>query len=103
MIAIGDINTTMFKSKAEIDSLFGDNEAVAGLVIALCATLFDNGVRHIHIGGLMRLLGIDHTRAKENDDKVFELPDDFYDQIEEMGFEKIADSQLSIPKNKVLH
>ena len=87
----------MFKSKAEIDSMFGDNEAIAGLVIAICATLFDNGVRHVHVGGLMRLLGV------EQDDKVFELPDNFYDQIEQMGFEKIDDSQLSIPKNKILH
>jgi hypothetical protein len=93
----------MFKSKAELDSLFGDNEAVAGLVIALCATMFDNGVRHIHVGGLMRLLGVDFELAKQNDDKVFELPDDFYKQIQEMGFERIDDSQLSIPKNIILH
>ena len=41
--------------------------------------------------------------AIEQDDKVFELPDNFYDQIEQMGFEKIDDSQLSIPKNVILH
>jgi len=93
----------MFKSKAEIDLLFGDNEAIAGLVIALCATLFDNGVRHVHLGGLMRLLGVDFKLANKNDDKVFELPDDFYDQIEEMGFERINEGQLIIPSNRSLH
>jgi len=94
---------SMFKSKAEIDSMFGDNDAIAGLVIAICATLFDNGVRHVHVGGLMRLLGVEQEKAIEQDDKVFELPDNFYDQIEQMGFEKIDDSQLSIPKNVILH
>jgi len=93
----------MFKSKAEIDSMFGDNDVIAGLVIAICATLFDNGVRHVHVGGLMRLLGVEQEKAVEQDDKVFELPDNFYDQIEQMGFEKIDDSQLSIPKNIILH
>lgn len=94
---------SMFKSKAEIDSMFGDNDVIAGLVIAICATLFDNGVRHVHVGGLMRLLGVEQEKAVEQDDKVFELPDNFYDQIEQMGFEKIDDSQLSIPKNVILH
>lgn len=93
----------MFKSKAEIDSLFGDNEAIAGLVIAICATMYDNGVRHIHLGGLMRLLGVDSKMATKQDDTVFELPDNFYDQKEEMGFEKIDDSQLSLPNKKLLH
>ena len=83
--------------------MFGDNDAIAGLVIAICATLFDNGVRHVHVGGLMRLLGVEQEKAVEQDDKVFELPDNFYDQIEQMGFEKIDDSQLSIPKNVILH
>jgi hypothetical protein len=51
----------------------------------------------------MRLLGVEQEKAVEQDDKVFELPDNFYDQIEQMGFEKIDDSQLSIPKNVILH
>ena len=51
----------------------------------------------------MRLLGVEQEKAVEQYDKVFELPDNFYDQIEQMGFEKIDDSQLSIPKNVILH
>ena len=97
------ISTSMFKSKSELDSLFGDNEMIAGLVIAVCATLYDNGIRHIHVGGLMRLLGVEHNKAKLHDDEVFNLPDDFYDQIESMGFEKIDDSQLTIPTNTIIH
>jgi ElaB/YqjD/DUF883 family membrane-anchored ribosome-binding protein len=66
----------MFKSKKDIDSLFGDDEGVAGVVIAICATLYDNGVNVIHVGGLCRLLGVANETAQENDDKVFELPED---------------------------
>lgn len=93
----------MFNSKKEISELFGENDAAAGLVIAVCATLFDNGVRVIPIGGLMRLLGVPNEKAKAHDDKAFQLTDDFYKQIEEMGFERIEESQLQLPTNKTLH
>lgn len=92
----------MFNSKKEIDELF-ENADVAGLVIAICATMYDNGIRVIPVGGLMRLLGVPVEKAQEHDDKAFELADDFYEQIEEMGFEKIEDNQLTIPNNKTLH
>jgi hypothetical protein len=49
------------------------------------------------------LLGVANDRAQENDDKVFELPEDFYEQIKAMGFEKINEGQLSIPNKKLLH
>ena len=93
----------MFNSKKEISELLGENDAAAGLVIAVCATLFDNGVRVIPIGGLMRLLGVPNEKAKVHDDKAFQLTDDFYKQIEEMGFERIEESQLQLPTNKTLH
>ena len=92
----------MFNSKTDISKLFGKNEKVATLVVAVCATLFDNGVRVIPIGGLMRLLGVPAEKAEKHDDKAFELGDDFYEQLEEMGFEKIADAELQIT-NKTLH
>lgn len=93
----------MFKGKKDIDNLFGENSEVAGLVVAICATMYDNGVRVIPIGGLMRLLGVPKEKAEEHDDKAFELDDNFYEQLEAMGFERIDDSQLSIPNNKTLH
>jgi len=93
----------MFKSKTEIDELFGKDSEVAGLVIAICATMFDNGVRIIPLGGLMRLLGVPSDKAKAHDEQAFELADDFYEQLEEMGFEKISDSQIQIPNNTTLH
>ena len=93
----------MFSSKKELDSLFGEDEAVAALVVAICATMYDNGVRIIPIGGLMRLLGIPNAKAKDHDDKAFKLSDDFYAELEQMGFERIDDAQLSLPTKKTLH
>ena len=93
----------MFKGKKDIDNLFGENSAVAGLVVAICATMYDNGVRVIPIGGLMRLLGVPKEKAEQHDDKAFELSDDFYEQLEEMGFERIEEASLSLPNKKTLH
>ena len=53
----------MFNSKKEIDELF-ENADVAGLVIAICATMYDNGIRVIPVGGLMRLLGVPVEKAQ---------------------------------------
>ena len=93
----------MFKSKTEIDELFGADTEVAGLVIAICATMFDNGVRIVPVGGLMRLLGVPSEKAKKHDGQAFQLADDFYEQLEEMGFERIADNSLTIPNTTTLH
>ena len=93
----------MFKGKKDIDDLFGNSESVAGLVVAICATMFDNGVRVIPVGGLMRLLGVPKEKAELHDDKAFELGDNFYQQIEEMGFERIDEGHLSLPDKKTLH
>ena len=49
------------------------------------------------------MLGVANETAQENDDKVFELPEDFYEQIEQMGFEKIDENHLSIPSKRLLH
>ena len=93
----------MFKNKTEIDELFGKDTEVAGLVIAICATMFDNGVRIIPLGGLMRLLGVPSDKAKDHDEQAFELADNFYEQLEEMGFERIEDTYLTIPDKQTLH
>ena len=93
----------MFKKKEDLDQLFGNNESISALVVAICATLFDNGVRVIPIGGLMRLLGVPKEKAEKHDDKAFELGDDFYDQLEEMGFERIADAELQLTNKKTIH
>ncbi len=93
----------MFKGKKDIDDLFGENSAVAGLVVAICATMYDNGVRVIPIGGLMRLLGVPKEKAELHDDKAFELEDNFYEQLEEMGFERIEEATLSLPNKTTLH
>ncbi len=93
----------MFNSKEELDNLFGNDEGVASMVIALCATMYDNGIRVIHIGGLMRMLGVSNKDAQKHDHECFELGDHFYEQIEEMGFEKLEEHALHLNVNDTVH
>jgi len=77
----------MFKSYDKLEEIFGKDDAVAGIVLSLCAAMFDNGVKLVHIGGLMRMLGVPNDVACEHDEEAIELPDNFYEQLEEMETE----------------
>ena len=78
----------MIDHKEKLESIFGSSEAVSAIVISLCATMFDNGVRLVHVGGLMRMLGISNELASEHDEDALELPEDFYEQLAEIEAEE---------------
>lgn len=58
---------------------FLDREDVQEVVLSVCGILFDFGFREIHIGGLMRLVGVDEEKAREHDDEVMILDQEFED------------------------
>ena len=72
----------MIEHKEKLEEIFGSSEVVSAIVISLCAAMFDNGIRLVHIGGLMRMLGISNEVAQEHDNDAIELPDNFYEQME---------------------
>jgi hypothetical protein len=77
-----------------IEDLIAEKE-IGALVVALCATLYDNGIRYVHIGGLMRILGVEEEVCQQHDDESFLLDDDFYDKIEEMGYVELDDVEVN--------
>ena len=77
----------MIEHKEKLEAIFGSSEVVSAIVISLCAAMFDNGIRLVHIGGLMRMLGISNEVAQEHDDDAIELPDNFYEELEQMEAE----------------
>jgi hypothetical protein len=74
----------MIEHKEKLEAIFGSSEVVSAIVISLCAAMFDNGIRLVHIGGLMRMLGISNEVAQEHDNDAIELPDNFYEELEQM-------------------
>lgn len=67
----------------EISKIIEDND-IASVVIDVCATLYHNGIDHVHVGGLMRLLGVSDEEANQHDDVYFQLDEDFAQKISDM-------------------
>ncbi len=89
----------MIEHKEKLESILGSNEAVSAIVLSICATMFDNGVRLVHVGGLMRMLGISNELASEHDEDALELPEDFYEQLAEIEAEEELQANDNITIN----
>lgn len=50
-----------------------NEDSVRELVTAICALLYERGIHEIHVGGLMRLIGVDEEEAAEHDDEMMIL------------------------------
>ena len=52
-----------------------NEESVKDLVVNLCLVLADFGITEVHVGGLMRLVGINEELASEHDDELMIITD----------------------------
>ncbi len=76
-------------------------EHVRKLVTSICAILYHHGITEIHVGGLMRIVGIDEESAAQHDDEVMILGPEFESELEEIGEEITLD--LAVPPGTTLH
>lgn len=75
------------------------------IVFAVCSTLYKQGIREVHIGGLMRILGVEDEKACEHDEELIVLDEDFERAMREHG-EDIVPSDtvdIKIPPGTTLH
>ena len=52
-----------------------NEESVKDLVVNICLVLADFGITEVHVGGLMRLVGIEEELAAEHDDELMVITD----------------------------
>lgn len=52
-----------------------NEESVKELVVNICLVLADFGITEVHVGGLMRLVGIDEELAAQHDDELMIITD----------------------------
>jgi hypothetical protein len=52
-----------------------NEEAVKDLVVNICLVLSEFGITEVHVGGLMRLVGIDEELAVQHDDELMVITD----------------------------
>jgi hypothetical protein len=52
-----------------------NEEAVKDLVVNICLVLSEFGITEVHVGGLMRLVGIEEELAAKHDDELMVITD----------------------------
>ena len=70
-------------------------------MINVMAVLYDIGIRQVHTGAMMRLLGVTNDVAAEYDDSYIELDDRFPTMREQANTD--ADSMPRPPLGTILH
>ena len=68
-------------------------------MLDIVAALYANGIRQVHLGGMMRLLGLPESVAAEYDTDRMEITDEFASVIER----KTKISVPTIPAGTTIH
>lgn len=54
-------------------------------MLELMVVLYENGIREIHMGAMMRLLGVEDAIAADHDHEIMELDENFATMIAELN------------------
>jgi hypothetical protein len=69
-------------------------ESIRLALLNLMVVLYDCGFKEIHLGGLMRILGVSNTKAEVYDDQLVEMSDDFVKYVEQINEPRPVDQTL---------
>ena len=75
------------------------HERIKTVMLDLMAVLYDNGIKHVHMGAMMRLLGVPDAKAAEHDNEMLELDENFGTMLMELT--KSIPQQ--VPKDATIH
>lgn len=73
---------------------FIDEAEVRLLVYQLMLVMWQHGLHEVHIGGLMRMLGIDPDVAAQHDDEFIVLDDKFAKYVDQITRPRAQDQTL---------
>jgi len=63
-------------------------------ILNLMVVLYDCGIEEIHIGGVMRILGVSNEKAQQHDDERLVLDKNFVKYVEQINEPRPADQSL---------
>lgn len=63
-------------------------------ILNLMLVLYDCGIKEIHLGGLMRILGVSNEAASAYDDQLVEVDEDFAKYVEAINEPRPTDQTL---------
>lgn len=73
-------------------------EPIRLAIMEIMMILYRHGIKEIHIGAIMRLVGVDDAHAKDSDDERIILSEDFPEYLNQFQLLVSADSE-----NQILH
>ena len=59
-------------------------EEARTIIMELMVVLYNHGIKEIHMGGILRLLGVEEERARENDEERICIDEKFAKYITQM-------------------
>lgn len=60
-------------------------EEVKDVMLDIMAVLWAHGIKRIHLGALMRLMGVSEDTAREHDKELIELDEKFGEMLTELN------------------
>jgi hypothetical protein len=70
------------------------DETIRQSLMNLMVVLYDCGIKQIHIGGLMRILGVDNTIASKHDNELIVVDEKFVKYVEQYNEPRPVDQTL---------
>ena len=82
----------------EADPLY---EYVRTVMMEVMAVLYANGQKTVHVGALMRLLGVPESSAAEHDDERIDIDENFDEIARELNIQHLIGTR--IPAGATIH
>lgn len=70
------------------------DQAIRLAILNLCLVLYDCGISEIHVGAVMRLLGVPDDQAAHHDHERIVLDDDFVEYVAQINEPRPVDQRL---------
>lgn len=70
------------------------DQTIRVALMNLMVILYDCGIEQVHIGGLMRILGIDNKVAAKHDDELIVVDEKFVKYVEQINETRPVDQTL---------
>lgn len=70
------------------------DQSIRMAILNLMVVLYDCGITEIHVGGIMRVLGVPDERACHHDDERVVLDNDFVKYVEQINTPRPSDQSL---------
>jgi hypothetical protein len=68
------------------------------LIMEIMMVLYNHNITEIHVGALMRLIGVDNEKASESDDERIQIDEKFSKYVKQM-----VDMSSAVDHDQTLH